>query len=196
MSAAIFLAPSCQMQPQKLQSKAWSCSDLCRAAATVVQMASLPGDMPEELSGLSAAELRHLLEDWNPKLAVSFKRIVSLFGTWGEQVMCCRYSCQNGYAILAQVLPSLWSISKPAAQANCIAKNDVLLQLPALVWYFQFYSGTQTYLPNMFAQRDCTIAKNPLTDSLQTKSLIGLRRMPWPLRGISWKISCLLWSWP
>ena len=31
--------------------------------------------------------------------------IVSLLGTCGEQVMCCRYSCQNGHAILAQVLP-------------------------------------------------------------------------------------------
>ena len=34
--------------------------------------------------------------------------LVSLLGTCGEQVMCWRYSCQNGYAILAQVLP-LWS---------------------------------------------------------------------------------------
>ena len=33
---------------------------------------------------------------------------VSLLGTCGEQVMCWRYSCQNGYAILAQAVP-LWS---------------------------------------------------------------------------------------
>jgi len=66
-SAAIFLAASCQMQPQKLQSKAWSCSDWRRAAASVVQMASLPQDMPDsvvqELANLSADELRQLLED-------------------------------------------------------------------------------------------------------------------------------------
>ena len=29
----------------------------------------------------------------------------SLLGTCGEQVMCWRYSCQNGYAILAQAVP-------------------------------------------------------------------------------------------
>jgi hypothetical protein len=55
------------MQPQKLQSKAWSCSDWRRAAASVVQMASLPQDMPDsvvqELANLSADELRQLLED-------------------------------------------------------------------------------------------------------------------------------------
>ena len=51
------------MQPQKLQSKAWSCSDLCRAADSVVQMASFPQDMPQEFANLSADELRQLLED-------------------------------------------------------------------------------------------------------------------------------------
>ena len=33
----------------------------------------------------------------------------------------------------------------PAAQANCIAKVDVLLQLPAFVCHFQFYLGTHTH---------------------------------------------------
>jgi len=55
------------MQPQKLQSKAWSCSDLRRAAASVVQIASLPQDMPDsvvqKLANLSADEVRQLLED-------------------------------------------------------------------------------------------------------------------------------------
>ena len=64
------------MQPQKLQSKAWSCSDWRRAAASVVQMASLPQDMPDsvvqELANLSADELRQLLEDWSLKLADMF----------------------------------------------------------------------------------------------------------------------------
>ena len=124
-SAAIFLAASCQLQPQKLQSKAWSCSDWRRAAASAVQMASLPQDMPDsvvqELASLSADELRQLLEDWSLKLAVSYER--------------------------------------------------------------------KTHFLDMFAQRDCMIANNPLTDpglfqsptltifyrkaTLQTKSLIS-----------------------
>ena len=66
------------MQPQKLQSKAWSCSDLRRAAASVVQIASLPQDMPDsvvqKLANLSADEVRQLLEDWSLKLAVSYER--------------------------------------------------------------------------------------------------------------------------
>ena len=33
---------------------------------------------------------------------------VSLLGNCGEQVMCCQYSCPNGYAILAQVPRPKW----------------------------------------------------------------------------------------
>ena len=45
---------------------------------------------------------------------------VSLLGTCGEQVMCWRYSCQNGYAILAQAVP-------PAIQYFRKTRSDLLV---------------------------------------------------------------------
>ena len=60
------------MEPQRLQSKAWSCSDLVRAAATVVDMSAPPANMvlqrdfqeaQQELEGKTAEELMALLQD-------------------------------------------------------------------------------------------------------------------------------------
>ena len=60
------------MEPKRLQSKAWSCSDLVRAAATVVDMSAPPAQMvlqkemqeaAEELQGKTAKELLAMLQD-------------------------------------------------------------------------------------------------------------------------------------
>ena len=53
----------------------------------------------------------------------------SLLGTCGEQVMCWRYSCQNGYAILAQVLP-LWS----KHSKNTVLPSDHGFLVPSGKW--------------------------------------------------------------
>ena len=60
------------MEPQKLQSKAWSASDLVSAASTVVDMATPALNtvlaqehelLEQELGQLSTAELEALLQD-------------------------------------------------------------------------------------------------------------------------------------
>jgi len=60
------------MEPKRLQSKAWSCSDLVRAAATVVDMSAPPAQMvlqkelqeaAEELQGKTAKEPLAMLQD-------------------------------------------------------------------------------------------------------------------------------------
>lgn len=71
---------------------------------------------------------------------------VSLLGNRGEQVICCRYSCQNGQAILAQVsLPSLCLCRKtcfPLSVAVMAAINSTSSPMdPYGMWYCGFILG-------------------------------------------------------
>ena len=70
---------------------------------------------------------------------------VSLLGTRGEQVMCCRYSCQNGQAILAQVsLPSLCLCRKtcfPLFAVMAAIDSTSSPMDPYGMWYCGFILG-------------------------------------------------------